>query len=98
MLTPPADDGAPDFKPTVLNLERRIPFGSKELCLDDQPEGRANLTYRPRPTRPGADIGGGGTPIPPQIQQAQQLNGCIQAANGDIDKDHRLLDRFKSGQ
>ena len=92
--------GVPGFKPTVLNLERRIPFGSKELAWTISAEGGGrNLTYRAAANGGQVqDIGGGGTAIPPQIQQAQQLNGCIQAANGDIDKITACLDRFKSGQ
>jgi hypothetical protein len=92
--------GAGDFKPTVLNLERRIPFGSRELAWTINAEGGGrNLTYRAAANGGQVqDIGGGGTPIPPQVQQAQQLNGCIQAASGDVDKITACFDRFKSGQ
>jgi hypothetical protein len=88
--------GADDFKPTVLNLERRIPFGSRQLAWTINADGGGrNLTYRAAADGGQVqDIGGGGTPIPPQIQQAQQLNQCIQAASGDLDKITVCLDRF----
>jgi hypothetical protein len=89
--------GTGDFKPTVLNLERRIPLGSRELAWTINAEGGGrNLTYRAAANGGQVqDIGGGGTPIPPQVQQAQQLNQCIQAASGDIDKVTACFDRFK---
>jgi hypothetical protein len=92
--------GAPDFKPTVLNLERRIPFGSRELAWTINAEGGGrNLTYRAAADGGQVqDIGGGGTPIPPQIQQAQQLDQCIQAASGDVDKITACFDRFNGRQ
>jgi hypothetical protein len=90
--------GAPDFKPTVLNLERRIPFNSRELAWTINAEGGGrNLTYRA--TADGTnvqDIGGGGTPIPPAAQRAEQLNQCIQSAAGDLDKITACFDRFNS--
>jgi hypothetical protein len=91
--------GATDFKPTVLNLERRIPFGSRQLAWTISAEGDGrNLTYRAAADGGNVqDIGGGGTPIPPQIQQAQELNRCIQAAGSDVDQITACLDRL-SGQ
>jgi hypothetical protein len=90
--------GAADFKPTVLNLERRIPFGSRELAWTINAEGSGrNLTYRAAADGGQVQsIGGGGTPIPPQVQQAQQLNQCIQAASGDIDEITACFDRFNN--
>jgi hypothetical protein len=92
--------GAGDFKPTVLNLERRITLGSRELAWTINAEGNGrNLTYRAAADGGDLqDIGGGGTPIPPQIQQAQQLNQCIQAASRDIDRITACLERFSAGQ
>jgi hypothetical protein len=88
--------GAKDFTPTVLNLERRIPFGSRELAWTISAEGGGgNLTYRAAVDGGNVqDIGGGVTPIPPQIQQAQELNRCIQAAGSDIDQITTCLDRL----
>jgi hypothetical protein len=88
--------GTGDFRPTVLNLERRIPFGSRELAWTISAEGGGrNLTYRAAADGGDVrDIGGGGTPIPPQIQQAQELNRCIQAAGSDVDQITACLDRL----
>lgn len=95
-----SSSGADDFEPTVLNLERRIPFGSRQLAWTINAEGDGrNLTYRA--TADGGDvqdIGGGGTPIPPQIQQARQLGECIQQAAGDVDAITACFDRFTGGQ
>jgi hypothetical protein len=80
--------GASDFQPTVLNLERQIPFGSRKLAwtISAQGGGR-NLTYRASADGSNVeDVGGGGSEIPPQVQAAQELNRCIQAAGNDIDK------------
>jgi hypothetical protein len=80
--------GASDFKPTVLTLDRQIPFGSKELRWTINAEGGGrNLTYKADATGGHVqDIGAGGTPIPPAVQRAQRVNDCIQAAGGDVDK------------
>jgi hypothetical protein len=92
--------GAADFKPTVLNLERRIQFGSHELAWTINAEGGGrNLTYRAAADGTHVqDIGGGGVPIPPAAQRAEQLNQCIQSASGDIDKITACFDRFNGGQ
>ncbi len=80
--------GDPRFHPTVLNLERQIPFGSRELAWTISAEaGDRNLTYRAAADgRQVKDVGGGGTAIPPQAKAAEQLNDCIQAAGTDIDE------------
>jgi hypothetical protein len=88
--------GAADFKPTVLTLERRLPEGSRKLAwtINGQGGGR-NLTYRAAPDGSNIeDVGGGGTAIPPEVQQAQELNRCIEAAGGDIDKVTACFDQF----
>ena len=87
---------AADFQPTVLNLERRIPFGSRELAwtISAQGGGR-NLTYRAAANGTKVeDVGAGGSEIPPQVQQAQELNRCIEAAGSDIDKVTACFDQF----
>ncbi|HEU4980472.1 MAG TPA: hypothetical protein VFT14_04580 [Solirubrobacterales bacterium] len=88
--------GAADFEPTVLGLERRIPFGSRELAwtISARSAGR-NLTYRASANGSRVeDIGGGGSPIPPQVKEAEELNDCIQAAGSDIDAVTACFDRF----
>jgi hypothetical protein len=88
--------GTADFEPTVLNLERRIPAGSRELAwtINAQGGGR-NLTYRARANGTAVeDIGGGGAAIPQGIQRAQELNKCIEAAGSDIDEIAGCFDRF----
>jgi hypothetical protein len=88
--------GTADFKPTVLNLERRIPAGSRELAwtINAQGGGR-NFTYRARANGTGVeDIGGTGTAIPPEIRRAQELNRCIEAAGSDVDAITGCFDRF----
>ena len=88
--------GAADFQPTVLNLERQIPAGSRKLAwtINAQGGGR-NLTYRAAANGTNVeDVGAGGTEIPPQVQQAQELNRCIEAAGGDIDKVTACFDQF----
>jgi hypothetical protein len=91
------DSGAPDFEPTVLNLERQIPSGSRKLEWTISAEGGGrNLTYR---AGAGGDnvrnVGGEGTEIPPAAQEAKQLNECIQAAGNDPEKIFACLDRFE---
>jgi hypothetical protein len=88
--------GAADFQPTVLTLERRLPEGSRKLAwaINAQGGGR-NLTYRAAADGTDVqDVGGGGTAIPPQAQQAQELGRCIEAAGSDIDKVTACFDQF----
>lgn len=87
--------GAKDFEPSVLTLERGIPFGSRALewTINAQGGGRY-LLYRAKPD--GSDVrneGGAGTAIPPAAQDAQKLNDCIQAAQSDPDAIFRCLDQ-----
>jgi hypothetical protein len=88
--------GAADFRPTVLNLERQIPTGSRELEWTINAEGGGrNLLYRARADGSGVrNESGAGTPIPPAAQDARRLNDCIQAAANDPDKIFACLDKF----
>ena len=58
--------GAGDFEPTVVSLERRIPFGDRALEWTINAEGGGrNLLYRADPD--GSKVrneGGGGSPLP----------------------------------
>ena len=88
--------GAGDFDPTVLTLERAIPFGSRELRWTINAEGGGRyLIYRAAPD--GSDVrneGGEGTEIPQAAQDAKKLNECISAAAGDPDKIFSCFDEF----
>ena len=88
--------GAGDFDPTVLTLERAIPFGSRELRWTINAEaGGRYLLYRAAPD--GSDVrneGGEGTEIPQAAQDAKKLNECIAAADNDPDKIFSCLDEF----
>jgi hypothetical protein len=88
--------GAQDFDPTVLTLERAIPFGSRELRWSINAEGGGRyLIYRAAPD--GSDVrneGGQGTEIPQAAQDAKKLNECISAAAGDPDKIFSCFDQF----
>lgn len=88
--------GAQDLRPTVLTLERRIPFGSRELGWSISAEGGGrNLTFRAGPDGKGVtNVGGEGTPIPPAAQNARKLNECIQAAENDPEEIFACLERF----
>ncbi len=91
------DSGKSDFRPSVLSLERRIPFGSRELnwILNAQ-AGARNLVYRAGPDGRGLEnVGGAGSPIPPAAIEAQKLNDCIQAAQNNPDEIFACLDRFQ---
>jgi hypothetical protein len=88
--------GTTDFEPTLLNLERQLPTGSRKLAWTINARGGGrNLTYRANPDGTRVeDVGAGGTQIPPQVQQAQELNRCIEAAGSDIDKVTACFDQF----
>jgi hypothetical protein len=88
--------GATDFEPTVVSLERGIPFGSRRLewTINAQGDGR-NLLYRAAADGSGVRSEGEGSPIPPAAQQAEELNDCIQEANNDPDKIFACLDRLE---
>lgn len=84
------------FHATVLTLERRIPFGSRELAWTISAEaGDRTLTYRAAADGTRVeDIGGGGTPVPPEVKAAEELGDCIEAAGTDIDAVTACFDRF----
>ncbi len=98
--------GAGDFEPTVLSLERRIPFGERALEWTINAEGGGrNLLYRAEPNGSKVrDSGGGGSPIPatpkapsaPQVPdslgEAQKLGECIEKAGQDTEKIFECLD------
>ncbi|MGH2983190.1 MAG: hypothetical protein ACRDK5_02865 [Solirubrobacterales bacterium] len=88
--------GGADFEPTVLSLERAIPFGSRELRWTINAEGGGrNLLYRAAADGSGVEnVGGAGTAIPPAAQQAEKLNDCIQAAGQDPNAIFACLDKF----
>ncbi len=80
--------GAGDLRPTVLSLERAIPFGSRELrwTINVQSGGR-NLLFRADAN--GSKVrneGGKGSAIPPAAVEAQKLGDCIRAARNDAEK------------
>jgi hypothetical protein len=89
--------GSEGFQATVLGLERRLPFGSRELAWTISAEtGDRALTFRASADgRRVEDIGGGEAPIPPQVQAAKELNECIEAAGTDIDRVTACFDRFR---
>jgi hypothetical protein len=88
--------GAADFEPTVLSLERAIPFGSRELRWTINAEGGGrSLLYRAAADGTGVEnVGGAGAPIPPAAQQAEKLNECIQAAGQDPNAIFACLDKY----
>jgi hypothetical protein len=89
--------GAADFEPTVLSLERAIPFGSRELrwTISAQGGGR-NLTYRAAADGSAVEnVGGSGTAISPAAQRAQELNDCIEAAEQDPNEIFACLDKYR---
>jgi hypothetical protein len=91
------ESGAADFRPSVLNLERRIPFGSRELEWTINAEGNnRNLVYRADPEgRKLQNVGGEGTPIPPAVTEARKLTDCLQGAQGDPDRVLECFDQFQ---
>ena len=89
---------AGDFEPTVVSLERRIPFGDRALEWTINAEGGGrNLLYRAKPD--GTEVrneGGGGTPIPEVpsgINEAQELGECIEKAGQDTEKVFACLEQ-----
>jgi hypothetical protein len=84
-----------DFEPSVLTLEREIPFGSRELrwTINGQSGGRYVL-YRAEPNGSGvSNEGGEGVPVPPAAQEAQKLGDCVSDAGNDTDKILECLER-----
>jgi hypothetical protein len=89
--------GAGDFRPTVLSLERRLPFGEKTLewTINAQGSGR-NLLYRAAADGSGVrNEGGAGTEIPEAALDAQRLNDCINEAGEDTDAIFACFDEFQ---
>ncbi|MGZ5315195.1 MAG: hypothetical protein ACXW0S_04965 [Solirubrobacterales bacterium] len=89
--------GAGDLRPTVLSLERGIPFGSRALewTINAQGGGR-NLLYRANAEgREVRNDGGEGTAIPPAAIEAQKLNDCIREAENDPERILACLERFQ---
>ncbi|CAN5453963.1 hypothetical protein BH20ACT15_BH20ACT15_14270 [soil metagenome] len=80
--------GASDFEPTVLSLERGIPFGERAVrwTINAQGGGR-NLLFRANLAgRAVRNDGGAGVPIPPAALDAQKLGDCVAAAGQDTDE------------
>lgn len=95
--TAKSQSGAADFKPTVVSLERSIPTGSRKLewTINAQGGGR-NLLFRADADGSNVrDEGGGGTPIPAGVSQAQKLNECIEAAGENPDEIFACLGKFQ---
>lgn len=89
--------GAADLRPTVLSLERRIPFGSRELewTINAQGDGR-NLLFRAKADgREVRNEGGEGSAIPPAAIEAQKLNDCIQEAESNPEEIFACLEEFQ---
>jgi len=88
--------GGGEFEPTVLSLERGIPFGRRALewTINARGGGRSH-TYRANLDGELSDEGGGSTPIPPEAVDAQRLNECIQDAANDPERIFACLDRFQ---
>ena len=88
--------GADDFTPTVLSLERGIPFGDRATYWTISAEGGGRfLTYRADADgRNLEDVGGTDNPIPPSAQEARELNDCVAAAGDDTEAILACLERF----
>jgi len=88
--------GTEDFEPTVLSLERGIPFGRRALewTINAQGGGR-NLLFRAGADGSGLRQEGAGTPIPPQAIEAKRLNDCIQGAANDPQRILECLERVR---
>jgi hypothetical protein len=89
--------GASDFRPSVLSLERAIPFGSRELrwTINAQADGRY-LLFRAAPDGSGVrSEGGEGVAIPPAAQEAQKLGDCVSDAGSNTDAILECLEKFQ---
>jgi hypothetical protein len=89
--------GAPDFRPTVLSLERPLAFGERKLEWTINAEGSGrNLLYRARAD--GSEVrneGGRGMQIPEATLEARKLNECIREAGSDSDAVFACFDEFQ---
>ncbi len=97
LATAARQSGTDDFGPTVLSLERAIPFGRRALewTINAQGGGRNLLFRADRDGRNVRSEGGKGTAIPPAAVEAQELSDCIQDAGGDPEKIFGCLERFE---
>jgi hypothetical protein len=88
--------GGGEFEPTVLSLERGIPFGRRALewTINARGGGRSH-TYRANVDGELTGDGGGGAPIPPEAIDAQRLNECIADAGNDPERIFACLGRFQ---
>lgn len=88
--------GVQELRPTVLTLERAIPFGERKLEWAINAEGGGRyLTLRANPSGTQVrNVGGKGIAVPPAAQEARELNDCIAAAEGDPDEIFACLDRY----
>ena len=88
--------GGGEFEPTVLSLERGIPFGRRavEWTINARGGGRSH-TYRADIDGALSDEGGGSAPIPPEAIDAQRLNECIADAGNDPERIFDCLGRFQ---
>ena len=91
-----ARSGAKDLQPTVLSLERGLPFGRRQLewTINARGGGR-NLLFRADADGTRVRSEGPGSEIPPEAIDAQRLNDCIQDAAGEPDEVFACLERFE---
>lgn len=89
--------GAGDFRPTVLSLERRLPFGEKTLewTINAQGNGRYLLYRAAADGTAVRNEGGQGTEIPEAALNAQRLQECIRRAGDDSDAVFACFDEFQ---
>ena len=88
--------GGGEFAPTVLSLERGIPFGRRALewTINARGGGRSH-TNRADIDGALSDEGGGSVPIPPEAVDAQRLNECIADAANDPERIFACLERLR---
>jgi hypothetical protein len=96
LATAGKDSGRADFEPSVLSLERGIPFGSRELewTINARGGGRSLLYRASADGKNVRNEGGAGTEIPQAALDAEKLNDCIQAAQSNPDEIFACLDKF----
>jgi hypothetical protein len=91
------ESGDDDLRPTVLSLERGIPFGRRALewTINAQAGGRYLLYRAAADGTKVRNEGGEGTPIPPAAAEAQELSDCIQGAGSDPEKILACIERLE---